>query len=200
MPLVIQTARMAGMLLMLAMIGGALHAQPVAGVQSPWNVLGSGGSIGSSAGNIQLSSTVGQPAIGGMGNAAVKLHLGFWLPLQSTSSVREEPIAEGSTAVELRQNFPNPFSSTTTIGFVVPQRSHVRIRVFNMLGDLVKVLSDQVVEPGYREVMWDGLTDLNERASSGDYVCQLEASSSDGSAVTGGGSVIRKRQVMHLVR
>jgi hypothetical protein len=175
-----------------------LHAQPLVGLQSPWNVIGSGGEIGSSGANTQLSSTLGQPAIGPMKNAAVQIHLGFWYPTGKTSSVATTPVA--SSSFELKQNFPNPFSSSTTIGFTVAQRSRVRLRVYNMLGEQVKVLANEILEPGYREVIWDGLTEKNEQASSGDYVCELEAMPLDGGATTGFSQVVRQKQIMHLLK
>lgn len=191
-------ASLVGMLLLVGAL--AAQAQPVAGLQSPWNVVGSGGSIGSSAANVQISSTVGQPAIGGMSNAAGRLHLGFWYPLPTgTSHVDDKATPGSATAFELKQNYPNPFKSQTTVAFYVPRRSRVRLKVYDMRGGLVKVLADEVFEAGNREMVWDGTTALNEPTGSGDYICQMEATALDG-ATTGNGGFFRQQQIMHLVK
>jgi hypothetical protein len=192
----------AGLIVMLLLVGAiAVNAQPVAGVQSPWNVIGSGGSIGSSASNTQLSSTAGQAAIGPMSNAAVRVHLGFWYPaaIMGPAGVQTGSTPGGVTAFEMKQNYPNPFRSQTTIAFFVPGKSRVRMKVYDMRGDLVKVLADEVLEAGNHELTWDGNNDQNAPVSSGDYLCQMEATSLDG-ATTGSSPSFRKQQIMHLVK
>jgi hypothetical protein len=163
----------ASLIAMLLLVGAiAVQAQPVAGVQSPWNVIGSGGSIGSSASNTQLSSTAGQAAIGPMSNAAVRVHLGFWYPATTMgpAGVQTGSTPGGVTAFELKQNYPNPFRSQTTIA-----------------------------EAGNHELTWDGFNDQNAPVSSGDYLCQMEATSLDG-ATTGSSPAFRKQQIMHLMK
>jgi hypothetical protein len=193
------TLRAIGTAAMLLVVGAAAAvAQPIAGLQSPWSVIGSGGSIGSSAVNVQLSSTVGQPAIGPASNAAMKLHLGFWYPTQTQGPASvHDPIAEGG--YELKQNYPNPFRTQTTISYYVPQRSRVRVKVYNLVGDLVKVLVDDVVEAGQQEVTWDGISQGDQPVGSGDYLCEMEATSLDATAVTGS-RMFRQRHIMHLVK
>ena len=50
--------------------------------------------------------------------------------------------------VELYQNYPNPFNPITTITFTVKERVPVKIILYNALGEKVRVLYDQVAEPG----------------------------------------------------
>jgi len=73
----------------------------------------------------------------------------------------------------LSQNYPNPFNPSTVIRFEVPQKSRVRIEVFNILGSKVVSLMDQELEPRYYEVRW------NATASSGVYFCRMQAVSID---------------------
>jgi hypothetical protein len=74
----------------------------------------------------------------------------------------------------LHQNYPNPFNPTTTIGYGLPNRSHVTLTVFNTLGEQVAVLQNGEQEAGYHEVKFDG-ADLSSgvyfyRIHSGDFV------------------------------
>ena len=71
---------------------------------------------------------------------------------------------------ELSQNYPNPFNPTTTIRFSLPVQSQLKINIYNMLGELVKTLSDGMYEAGYYNITIDA-SDL----SSGTYIYRLES-------------------------
>jgi len=76
----------------------------------------------------------------------------------------------------LYQNYPNPFNPSTTIKFALPFDSNVRIAVYNLLGEQVEVIFDQVKEVGYHNVSWNA-SDL----ASGVYIYTIDAKSIDGS-------------------
>ena len=46
------------------------------------------------------------------------------------------------------QNYPNPFNPNTTIKFAVPKETQVNLSVFNILGEKVKELKNEVMKPG----------------------------------------------------
>jgi len=73
---------------------------------------------------------------------------------------------------ELTQNYPNPFNPTTTIGFSIPQKGLVTLKVFDVLGNEIRTLIIEEKDSGYYQVEFnsDGL-------SSGIYFYQLEAGS-----------------------
>jgi hypothetical protein len=58
-------------------------------------------------------------------------------------------------AFVLYQNYPNPFNPATTIQYVLPARTHVNIKIFNILGQEVASLVNTELEAGIHEVIWN---------------------------------------------
>jgi hypothetical protein len=69
----------------------------------------------------------------------------------------------------LNQNYPNPFNPSTTIRFEVPKNSRIKLTIYNMLGEAVRVLSDAIFEEGIYEKTFDA-RDL----ASGVYIYELK--------------------------
>jgi hypothetical protein len=78
-------------------------------------------------------------------------------------------------AFALRQNYPNPFNPSTEILFDVPKKSHVKIAIYNVLGQKVKCLVDEELPPGEYSRIWDGTSDTGESVSTGVYLYRLES-------------------------
>jgi hypothetical protein len=76
---------------------------------------------------------------------------------------------------EIAQNQPNPFHPATTIRFALPQRSDVRLSVYDPAGRLVRTLVNGAVEPGTHYAVWDGRTESGKLAGSGVYFYRFEA-------------------------
>lgn len=75
----------------------------------------------------------------------------------------------------LQQNYPNPFNDKTIITFAIPTSTFVTLRVVNLLGQVVKVLVDEVRTRDTHIVTWDG-TNLDGRSvASGVYYVQMIA-------------------------
>ena len=75
----------------------------------------------------------------------------------------------------LSQNYPNPFNPTTTISFSVTQTSpFVTIEIYNIKGQQVCTLVNEVFPAGRHSVLWDGRDDHGEPVSSGLYFYKLE--------------------------
>jgi hypothetical protein len=56
---------------------------------------------------------------------------------------------------KLYQNYPNPFNPSTTISFNVIKQDHVSLRVYNILGEVVATLVNEVKSPGNYSVRFD---------------------------------------------
>ncbi|UCC79338.1 MAG: S8 family serine peptidase [Candidatus Zixiibacteriota bacterium] len=70
----------------------------------------------------------------------------------------------------LLQNYPNPFNAGTAIGFNLPNRSHVRLDVYDILGRKIETLIDKNLPAGYNSVNWNA-----ENKSSGIYFYRITA-------------------------
>lgn len=81
-------------------------------------------------------------------------------------------------AFALRQNVPNPFNPSTTIGFDIAEgavKCRVRLEIFNLRGQLVNILVDEENEPGRYMVLWDGRDGKGRACPSGAYFYRLRA-------------------------
>jgi len=76
----------------------------------------------------------------------------------------------------LHQNSPNPFNPQTEISFVLPSRSAVHLRVYDVSGQLVRSLIDGTrIDAGHGSVFWNGRDDQGHPVVSGTYFYRLEA-------------------------
>ncbi|MCC7263932.1 MAG: T9SS type A sorting domain-containing protein [Candidatus Latescibacteria bacterium] len=72
-------------------------------------------------------------------------------------------------------NYPNPFNPSTTIVYTLAEEAAVRLAVYNMLGQLVKVLVEEVQAPGSYDMEWDSTDELGDQVGAGIYFYRLEA-------------------------
>ncbi|MCK4597877.1 hypothetical protein KAU04_07535, partial [bacterium] len=79
----------------------------------------------------------------------------------------------------LYQNYPNPFNPPTTIAFTLPGHGarHTTLRIYNILGQRMRMLLDARLQPGCHIATWDGRDDSGQPVSSGVYFYSLRAGS-----------------------
>ncbi len=73
------------------------------------------------------------------------------------------------------QNYPNPFNPTTTFSFSLPAEQHVELTIFNILGQEVVKLVDEVLPAGRHQVVWDGNNAQGGVTASGIYFAKMKA-------------------------
>ena len=73
----------------------------------------------------------------------------------------------------LHQNYPNPFNPTTTVRFDLPEAAEVHLVVYDLLGREVIQLVNEALEPGYRQVTWNGRTANGGEVPTGIYIARL---------------------------
>ena len=74
---------------------------------------------------------------------------------KSTYSAIVSATISGKGIVSLFQNYPNPFTSITSIRFDLPKRQHARLSLLDMTGRELKVLTDKVGEAGSHVITLD---------------------------------------------
>ena len=79
----------------------------------------------------------------------------------------------------LYQNYPNPFNPETIIQYRIPKLDQpmvpVELKVYNLLGDVVRTLVQKDQGAGYYSVNWDGKNNQGEIVTAGTYIYRLQA-------------------------
>jgi len=76
---------------------------------------------------------------------------------------------------ELSRNYPNPFNASTTFQVSLPKTTEIEIRIFNLQGQLVRVLQRGSWEAGKHRVVWDGRDEQGQPISSGMFILDMNA-------------------------
>lgn len=100
--------------------------------------------------------------------------LNFYRNLMLTS-VDPREIEMTPNVFDLSQNYPNPFNPETEIRFQLPKANHVVVKIFNAMGQEIRVLVNANFEAGYHSARWDGKDVTGIPVSSGVYLYQLQA-------------------------
>lgn len=79
------------------------------------------------------------------------------------------------TEFALKQNFPNPFNPETTIKYALADGGNVNLRIYNMVGQVVRTLVNERQSAGRYSIRWDGKDDRGLSVSSGIYFYSLTA-------------------------
>ncbi len=80
----------------------------------------------------------------------------------------------------LMQNYPNPFNPSTTIGYELPALSRVTITIYDMLGQKVRTLVNEVQSAGPQLQVWNSKNDAGRSVASGVYFYRIEAAAVSG--------------------
>lgn len=117
--------------------------------------------------------------------SVTQINLQYWTVLY-IDPISKEPETKPLKA-SLEQNYPNPFNPATTIRYSLSKPAHVRLTVYNILGQRVAALVDRKEAAGHYQVTFDA-----GRLASGVYIYRLQA----GNYVKTWGMTLLKRWVI----
>lgn len=99
---------------------------------------------------------------------------GFPVPIvidENPGFVRKHRAA--SLSFTLDDNTPNPFNPSTVIRYTVAHLAHMTLTVYNLLGQEVIALVDEMKAPGQYQTVWDGRNRQGQPVASGAYLYRL---------------------------
>ncbi len=187
-------------IVMLALVLTALSSvtssaqKPTDATRVAWSVIASGGIINSPvSNNVYMSATVGQTAIGVSYGGSYKSYFGFWAPIVVKEEAKgvDDPTNNG-VSQDVLSNSPNPFVGNTTISYTLPTSGNVTVKVYDMVGRLVRVLVDEFQDAGSQNVAWNGRDEAGNELSAGAYTYEL--------VMLGGTGNMRHRQQLMLLK
>jgi hypothetical protein len=123
-----------------------------------------------------LEKEIKIPEKGPAGNYLLRAFWGngfvFSSSFEFEKSANGRPVTNGG-GNQLHDNYPDPFNPSTTIRYLLKQDSHVTLRIYTVLGELVRTLVDGLQGSGEQGIIWDGTNDAGARVGSGMYIYRI---------------------------
>jgi len=100
----------------------------------------------------------------------------YFRTVDDQSGVSEDgPAVDRKGGVRLASPSPNPFNSSTRIGFVLARQARATVQVFDVEGRMINVLADGPFRAGAHSVTWNGTTPVGNRAAAGIYFVRCKS-------------------------
>ncbi len=97
-------------------------------------------------------------------------------PSNSVTCIAMVSVQNNTIPIYNLSNYPNPFNPTTTISFETSNIHELSlIEIYNIKGQKIKTLINEVLPVGNHSVVWNGNDDSGEPVSSGIYFYKFEA-------------------------
>ncbi len=112
--------------------------------------------------------------LGDAGTTALNLHLRVEMANAAGLSDTTGQVTPVIETYKLAQNYPNPFNPITHIEYQIPENSRVTITIFDILGNKVKTLVDEVQSADKYTIDWDGTSDQHFKVASGIYFYRMK--------------------------
>jgi hypothetical protein len=93
----------------------------------------------------------------------------FSFSTSATILAVEQGVDQIPNEYALYQNYPNPFNPVTKLTYQLPLESRVTLKIYNVLGQTMTTVVDEVQSPGYKSIDWDA-----SNLASGVYLYRLE--------------------------
>jgi hypothetical protein len=96
-------------------------------------------------------------------------------PFEMQTTIAREESNPLPNEFVLYDNYPNPFNAQTLIEYQLPQSGHVKLVVYNLLGQEIKTLINKNHEAGRFNLVWDGKDNLGQAIPSSVYFYRIQA-------------------------
>lgn len=97
----------------------------------------------------------------------------------TTVSIYASPEKVHPEEFYLAQNYPNPFNASTVIQYGLPVNAIVSIKIYDLLGRVIKHFSEGKQSAGIHQIIWEGEDDDGNKLPSGIYICSLTTGNSN---------------------
>ncbi|HAW08960.1 MAG TPA: hypothetical protein DCW42_07345 [Bacteroidetes bacterium] len=145
-------------------------------------VIGSGGMLHQNVDGISMSGMLGQPIIekrtpkSPIDGVNYDLFQGFWVPdPYYGTGVNDQPISYNNNL----SNYPNPFSTQTTIAYELKAPANVSIRVYDMVGNTVAQIFNGYQNAGPQKILFESKDGRGNPLASGSYLYELNVQPMD---------------------
>ena len=78
---------------------------------------------------------------------------------------------------KLSQNYPNPFNPTTSLSYALPEAASISLIVYDIHGEIVKILDSGLQSAGWYVEQWDGVNESGQSVPAGLYFARLQVGS-----------------------
>ena len=101
--------------------------------------------------------------------------MAFKLAVGSPEQVQKDMDSFKPTTPFIGQNYPNPFNPSTTLSYRLPVASNVSLIIYDVQGNVVRVLDSGAQSAGWYNVVWNGTTSDGSPISTGIYFARFVA-------------------------
>lgn len=108
-------------------------------------------------------------AVTNLGEAVMFAELQITFPLPAAIDDQQQAPAMHC----LGQNYPNPFSASTTIDITLKRSEPISLDIYNIKGQFVKCIYSGTAAKGTTKLSWDGTDNHNHHVASGIYLAKL---------------------------
>jgi hypothetical protein len=98
----------------------------------------------------------------------------FVMGVEKATDISQQISNEIPSQYKLSQNYPNPFNPSTNINFSLPRLSNVDIKIYNILGQVVRNLVNEEKPAGEYNITWDGKDNAGKSVASGIYLYKIK--------------------------
>ena len=113
----------------------------------------------------------GQTLASGGNDGMIMWDMAPYIVPPASKAILASSVLPAQTA--LLANYPNPFNSGTQIAYRLAEPGLVRLTIYNILGQPVRTLVDQVQAAGAYQVAWDARDQQGATVASGVYLTSL---------------------------